>query len=77
MPGGNFIRMQGAVKERINKTTFKVELDNGKVIFAYKASKFRVLKGNGKGTRNPSIMVGDKVKIDIPEKDLTKGMVVG
>ncbi|CAG8471988.1 33645_t:CDS:2 [Gigaspora margarita] len=70
-------KTQGIVKERLNKTTFKVELDNGNIVLAYKASKFRVPKNHGGGTRNPTIVAGDKVKVDIPEKDLSKGMVVG
>jgi translation initiation factor IF-1 len=74
---GNFLKTHGVIKERINKTTFKVELVNGNIILAYKASCFRVSRQKGRGLSNPVIIEGDKVQVQLPEKDLTKGMVIG
>lgn len=64
----DFIEVEGTVEELLPSTTFRVRLDDGRLIFAYLAGRLRINK--------IKILPGDRVKVEISSYDLTKGRIV-
>jgi len=62
-----FIQVDGVVEEALPSTTFKVKLDNGKIILAYLSGRLRMYR--------IKIIPGDRVKIEMSPYDLTKGRI--
>jgi len=62
-----FIQVDGRVEEALPSTTFKVKLDNGKIILAYLSGRLRMYR--------IKIIPGDRVKIEMSPYDLTKGRI--
>lgn len=56
------------MKEALPNATFKVELENGHVVLAHIAGKMRMYY--------IKILPGDKVALEIPPYDLSKGRIV-
>ena len=72
------ISTQGTIIRRETGDIYRVKLDNGQEIPCYTTSRFRVPSKWGKGgTRRPTIVVGDRVKVEIHPRDFSKGMLVG
>ena len=72
MKNKDFFSTRGEVIEWINKKKFRVKCDNGIIIDADMPTRFRT-KG---GRRRASIVVGDKVMVEITLRDLKKGQIV-
>ena len=72
MKNKDFFSTRGEVIEWINKKKFRVKCDNGIIIDADMPARFRT-KG---GRRRASIVVGDKVVVEITLRDLEKGQIV-
>lgn len=64
----DFIEVEGVVEELLPSTTFKVKLDDGRMIFAYLSGKMRMNK--------IKISIGDRVRVELSPYDLTKGRIV-
>ncbi len=62
------IQMNGVVKETLQNTVFRVELENGHIITAHISGKMR--------KNYIRILTGDKVIVDISPYDLSKGTIV-
>ena len=62
------IEVQGAVKEALTNTTFRVELEGGHVILAHLSGKMR--------KHYIRIVPGDSVKVELSPYDLNKGRIV-
>ena len=67
-----FFAVRGKVIELINRKQFRVECDNGKIINADVATRFR----NEQGRRRAKIVVGERVVVEITLGDLAKGQIV-
>ncbi|CAG8456721.1 27243_t:CDS:10 [Gigaspora margarita] len=67
-----FFSVRGKVIELINRKQFRVECDNGKIIMADVATRFR----NEYGRRRAKIVVGERVIVEIVLGDLEKGQIV-
>ena len=61
------IEIEGTVVEALPNTAFKVQLENGKVIFAHISGKLRM--------NYIRILPGDKVTVELSPYDLTKGRI--
>lgn len=74
----NKIRKNGIVIRQLVGNYWRVELDNGIKIMANVASKFRVARREGKGTKRPRIFEADKVILEIPlgQTKLERGTIV-
>ncbi len=64
----DFILVDGIVEELLPSATFRVRLDEGRLIFAYLCGKMRLNK--------IKILPGDRVKVEISPYDLTKGRII-
>ncbi len=64
----NAIRLDGVVIESLPSATFKVEVEDGRVILAYLSGKMRM--------HFIKILVGDKVAIEMTPYDDKKGRIV-
>ena len=64
----DFIKAEGVVEELLPSATFRVKLDNKKVILAHLSGKMRIYR--------IKISPGDKVRIEMSPYDLTKGRIV-
>ncbi|MEM6261168.1 MAG: translation initiation factor IF-1 [Bacteroidota bacterium] len=62
------IKVDGVVTEALPNATFRVELENGHEVLAHIAGKMRMYYIR--------ILPGDKVALEIPPYDLTKGRIV-
>ena len=67
-----FFPVRGKIIELINRKQFRVECDNGKIITADVATRFR----NEQGRRRAKIVVGERVIVEITLGDLEKGQIV-
>ncbi len=66
--GKDKIDFNGAVKEAYPDLSFKIELENGKEVFAYLSGKMKM--------HYIKILVGDKVKVEISKYDLKRGRII-
>jgi len=62
------IVVDGKVREALPNATFRVELENGHEVLAHIAGKMRMFY--------IKILPGDRVKLEIPPYDLSKGRIV-
>ena len=62
------IEVEGAVKEALPNTTFRVELPNGHIIMAHLSGKMR--------KHYIRIVPGDNVKVALSPYDLNKGRII-
>ncbi|MGH8283444.1 MAG: translation initiation factor IF-1 [Gammaproteobacteria bacterium] len=67
MPKEENIEMEGKVIETLPNTTFRVELDNGHVVFAHISGRMR--------KHYIRILTGDRVTVELTPYDLTKGRI--
>jgi translation initiation factor IF-1 len=67
-----FFPTQGKVIELINKKEFRVKCDNGRIIKANVASRFRTKQGR----RRAKIVEGDRVVVEIIMAEPEKGQIV-
>lgn len=67
MPKGDYIELEGLVKEKLPNTTFTVELENGHTVLAHISGKMR--------KNYIRILPGDKVTVEMTPYDLTKGRI--
>ncbi len=58
----------GTVNEALPNTTFRVEIEGGKVLLCYLAGKMRI--------HHIKVMPGDKVKVELNDYDEDKGRIV-
>ena len=63
----DMIEIEGTVVEALPNATFKVELQNGKVILAHISGKLRM--------NYIRILPGDKVKVELSPYDLSRGRI--
>ena len=61
------VEMDGTVVEVFPDSRYRVELENGYIIFAYAAGKMRKFRIR--------IVIGDKVKLELSPYDLQKGRI--
>lgn len=62
------IKVNGKVKEVLNGTTFRVQLENGVLIIANPSGKMRM--------HHIQLLPGDHVEVELSPYDLTKGRIV-
>jgi translation initiation factor IF-1 len=62
------LKIDGRVTEALPNATFRVELENGHEVLAHIAGKMRM--------HYIKILPGDKVALEIPPYDLSKGRIV-
>ncbi|MCL4392946.1 translation initiation factor IF-1 [Patescibacteria group bacterium] len=62
------IEIDGIIKDAYPDLSFKVELDNGKSVFAYLSGKMKM--------HYIKIVVGDKVKVEISKYDISRGRII-
>ncbi|MBI4281043.1 translation initiation factor IF-1 [Candidatus Uhrbacteria bacterium] len=63
-----FIVVDGTVEELLPAATFRIRLENGKLILGHLSGKMRLHKIR--------LLPGDRVKIELSPYDLTKGRVI-
>lgn len=63
----NSIEQDGTIIEALSNAAFRVELENGHVIFAHISGKMRM--------HYIRILPGDRVKVEMSPYDLTKGRI--
>jgi translation initiation factor IF-1 len=69
----NFLSARGEVIKSLRNNTFRIKCDNGQIVIATIASRFRTSTGR----RKAKIVIGDKVNLEMPLGDLEKGQIVG
>ena len=62
------IEMQGEVVENLPNATFRIKLENGHVVLGHISGKMRM--------HYIRILPGDKVTVQLPPYDLSKGRIV-
>ena len=62
------IEFDGEVIESLPNTTFRVRLEDNRVIFCHLAGKMRI--------HHIKVMIGDKVRVEMTPYDETKGRIV-
>ncbi len=62
------IEMEGTIVDTLPNTLFRVRLDNGHLVTAHISGKMR--------KNYIRILTGDKVTVQLPPYDLTKGRIV-
>ena len=62
------IKVSGVVTEALPDTTFRVKLDDGRVVFAYLAGKMRL--------HYIRVIPGDRVSVELSPYDETRGRIV-
>ncbi len=62
------LKLEGKIQELLPNMTFKVELENGKVVLAHLSGKMRL--------RNIRVSIGDAVTVEISPYDLSKARII-
>lgn len=62
------IKVEGTIKEVLPNALFRVKLDNGMEILAYLSGKMRI--------HYVRIVPGDRVVVELPVYDLSRGRIV-
>ncbi|MCH9633491.1 MAG: Translation initiation factor IF-1 [Chlamydiae bacterium] len=62
------LKLEGTIRELLPNMTFRVELENGKMVHAHLSGKMRL--------RNIRVSVGDVVLIEISPYDLSKARII-
>lgn len=60
--------LEGEVEELLPNMTFRVKLQNGKVVLAHLSGKMRL--------KNIRVSVGDEVRVEMSPYDLSKARIV-
>jgi len=68
LPSKEFLEVEGVVEELFPSTTFRVRLDDGRLILAHLSGRLRL--------NRIRILPGDRVKMEISPYDLSKGRIV-
>ena len=63
-----FLELEGVVEEVLPSTTFRVKLNDGRLVLAYLSGRLRL--------NRIRVLLGDKVKIETTPYDETKGRIV-
>jgi translation initiation factor IF-1 len=63
----DFLEVEGVVEEVLPSTTFRVKLNDGRLILAYLSGRLRL--------NQIRVLLGDRVKIEMSPYDLTKGRI--
>jgi len=63
-----YLEMTGVVLDLLPSFSFKIKLENGVEIIAYLSGKMRI--------HRIKLLPGDKVKVQIPPYDLSKGRII-
>ncbi|CAI2163596.1 2065_t:CDS:2 [Funneliformis geosporum] len=71
MKNKDFLLTQGTVTKLLRNNTFNIECDNGKMVKAGVAARFRTPTGG----RRAKLVIGDRVMIAVPLGDLEKGQI--
>ena len=67
MPSKGALEVDGMVRETLPNAVFRVELDGGHRVMAHIGGKMR--------KHYIRVLVGDRVRIELSEYDLTKGRI--
>ncbi len=67
MPSKGALEVDGLVRETLPNAVFRVELDSGHRVMAHIGGKMR--------KHYIRVLVGDRVRIELSEYDLTKGRI--
>ena len=67
MAKDDVIQMQGEILENLPNATFRVKLENGHIVLGHISGKMR--------KNYIRILTGDKVRVELPPYDLTKGRI--
>ncbi|MDE2992868.1 MAG: translation initiation factor IF-1 [Chloroflexota bacterium] len=67
MPSKGALEVDGLVRETLPNAVFRVELDGGHRVMAHIGGKMR--------KHYIRVLVGDRVRIELSEYDLTKGRI--
>ena len=67
-----FFQVRGRIEQRLRNNVFRVKCDNGKIIIADIASRFRTVQGR----RRVKLGEGRRVVVEVPLRDLEKGQIV-
>lgn len=67
MPSKEALEVDGLVRETLPNAVFRVELDGGHRVLAHIGGKMR--------KHYIRVLVGDRVRIELSEYDLTKGRI--
>ncbi len=67
MPSKGALEVDGLVRETLPNAVFRVELDGGHRVLAHIGGKMR--------KHYIRVLVGDRVRIELSEYDLTKGRI--
>jgi translation initiation factor IF-1 len=62
------LRLLGTVTEKLPNVRFRVQLENGREVLAHVSGKMREY--------SIRIMAGDRVTVEVPVDDLTRGRIV-
>jgi translation initiation factor IF-1 len=62
------IELNGEVVESLPNTTFRIKLEDGRLIFCHLSGKMRIY--------HIKVMVGDQVRVEMTPYDETKGRIV-
>ena len=68
MAKDDVIEIQGEILEKLPNTTFRVKLDNGRVVLGHISGKMRM--------HYIRILAGDKVTVEMTPYDLTRARIV-
>lgn len=63
----DFLEVEGVVEEVLPSTTFRVKLNDGRLILAYLSGRLRL--------NQIRVLLGDREKIEMSHYDLTKGRI--
>jgi len=72
MNNNNFLTTEGKVIKLLRNNIFRIECDNGKIVNANVAARFRTPTGS----RRARLVIGDRVVVELSLGDLEKGQIV-
>ena len=62
------IKLEGVIEELLPNMTFRVKLENNRIVLAHLCGKMRM--------RNIRVLVGDTVNVEMSPYDLTKARII-
>jgi translation initiation factor IF-1 len=72
MKNRDFLLTKGKVVKLLRNNAFRIECDNGKIVNASVAARFRTPTGG----RRARLIIGDRVMVELSLGDLEKGQIV-
>lgn len=72
MTSKDFLQATGKIIKLLGNNSFRIELENKKIILATVTSRFRA----SAGWRKKKLIEGDIVRLEIPPGDLSKGRII-